>query len=356
MNELNFRLADELDVEHTYKWVDNIASRNSQLYPCLLNFENYKNEFLSELSDDSIVTLICEDENKQIGLIKILLNNDEIEIKYIISPEYRLVNNYIRKMISIGLEYIEKNMCDIGKIIVKSVAEDVALHYYLRLFNFTKVGDIFVCNNPHKLTNKVVDDSSFPRVLYLTNNENAVGLFEWISEKSESYIYSDKIWLEQVALLKPDIIISYNYNFIITQDIIEYMSENIVNLHISYLPYNRGFSPNIWSFIDDTPKGVTIHKISCGLDEGDIIVQKEMFFDVTKETLKTSYERLNEEIVELFKKNYNLIIDGKYKKRKQVGIGTKHTMKQLEILQKDLNFSWEDRIESVLEKYRQLYK
>ena len=29
---------------------------------------------------------------------------------------------------------------------------------------------------------------------------------------------------------------------------------SFINMHISYLPWNRGFSPNIWSFIDNTPK------------------------------------------------------------------------------------------------------
>ena len=39
------------------------------------------------------------------------------------------------------------------------------------------------------------------------------------------------------------------------------MKRPIVNLHISYLPFNRGSHPNYWSFVENTPKGVSIHEI-----------------------------------------------------------------------------------------------
>ena len=65
-------------------------------------------------------------------------------------------------------------------------------------------------------------------------------------------------------------------------------------MHISLLPWNRGYHPNIWSFLEDTPKGVTIHYINEGIDTGDIIVQKEIVIDEDKETLKSSYEILHE--------------------------------------------------------------
>ena len=60
----------------------------------------------------------------------------------------------------------------------------------------------------------------------------------------------------------------------------------------------------MWSFLEDTPKGVTIHYIDEGIDTGDIIVQKEVFIDEDKETLKSSYEILNKEIQALFKENW----------------------------------------------------
>ena len=45
---------------------------------------------------------------------------------------------------------------------------------------------------------------------------------------------------------------------------------------MSFLPYNRGSHPNFWSFIDDTPKGITIHEIDEGADTGNIVFQKKI--------------------------------------------------------------------------------
>ena len=50
-----------------------------------------------------------------------------------------------------------------------------------------------------------------------------------------------------------------------------------------------------------------IHFISEGLDKGDIIVQKEVFFNSDVETLKSSYDRLNGLVKKLFKSNWEKI-------------------------------------------------
>lgn len=123
-------------------------------------------------------------------------------------------------------------------------------------------------------------------------------------------------------------------------------------MHTSYLSYNRGFSPNIWSFIEDTPKGGTIHRLSEKLDEGEIIYQEELFFDVYSETLRTSYDKLNSRIVELFKEHYFEIIDNDYVTSPQIGKGTYHTSKELIRLQHEVDFEWDDVISIFLEKYR----
>ena len=73
-----------------------------------------------------------------------------------------------------------------------------------------------------------------------------------------------------------DLIISFGYKYIIPNEIIV-ASCPIVNLHISYLPFNRGSHPNFWSHFDDTPSGVTIHLIDEGIDTGPYLFQKRVF-------------------------------------------------------------------------------
>lgn len=49
-----------------------------------------------------------------------------------------------------------------------------------------------------------------------------------------------------------------------------------VNVHRSYLPYNRGLDPLQWAVVDGTPAGVTVHLMTEAIDAGDIIAQAEM--------------------------------------------------------------------------------
>ena len=105
-----------------------------------------------------------------------------------------------------------------------------------------------------------------------------------------------------------DFVVSYNYRHIIQPDVLEILANRVINLHISYLPWNRGADPNFWSWLDNTPKGVTIHYIDKGLDTGDIIAQREV--KLTEGTLKTTYETLHGEIQKLFKEYWPIIKNG----------------------------------------------
>ncbi len=136
-------------------------------------------------------------------------------------------------------------------------------------------------------------------------------LAEWLKAKNLEIICLDKkVGNEDILTYSPSLIISYNYRYIISRKIIELMNGNIINLHISFLPWNRGANPNFWSFVEKTPKGVTIHKIDEGLDTGPIILQKEIEIDDRKNTFRSSYEVLHSIIQELFRKNYLDIMNG----------------------------------------------
>lgn len=147
----------------------------------------------------------------------------------------------------------------------------------------------------------------------------AKGLADWLKSQGEEVIYKeDKVNLKEIKELSHDYIISYNYKYIISKEIIDCVKGKAINLHSSFLPYNRGSHPNVWSFLEDTPKGVTIHYIDEGIDTGDIIIQKEVFIDENKETLKNSYEILHREIQTLFKENWNKIKNGEIAPQKQM--------------------------------------
>ena len=145
--------------------------------------------------------------------------------------------------------------------------------------------------------------------------------------------------------------ISYRYRYIIHKPLIEYLNGHIINLHISYLPWNRGADPNLWSFLEDTPKGVSIHYIDEGIDTGDIIVQKELFFNIKAETLASTYKKLNTEIIGLFKMHLELIIKGNIVRKKQLLPGSFHKITDKEPFQHLISDKgWGTLVESLIGK------
>lgn len=104
-------------------------------------------------------------------------------------------------------------------------------------------------------------------------------------------------------------IISYGYNHIIRKSTLDLFPRRAINLHIAYLPWCRGSYPNLWSFLYDTPKGVTIHEIDAGVDTGDILVQEKVDSQ-SDDTLRTSHDRLIAALEELFFKSWSDIRSG----------------------------------------------
>lgn len=194
-------------------------------------------------------------------------------------------------------------------------------------------------------------------ILFLTNNENTQDLFEWLDEQEKAvYKVSNKISLDMIRQLEPSFLISFNYRHIVPKDVLDCMAGKVINLHTSYLPYNRGSSPNFFSFADDTPKGVTIHLMDAGLDTGEILCQRELVFDETKESFASSYDKLLCEIKDLFRQNWPAIRNGEIIPQKQTGEGTYHRMKELQKIREQMPFDWNIKIADFKEEYRLKYR
>jgi methionyl-tRNA formyltransferase len=142
---------------------------------------------------------------------------------------------------------------------------------------------------------------------------------------------------------KFNFLISFGYRYIIGKNILNQFKNNAINLHISYLPWNRGADPNLWSIIDNTPKGVSIHLIDEGIDTGDIIAQIKVYFS-DEDTLSSSYEKLQFQITELFKNKWPLIRDDKINPKRQKGNGTFHNSRDKDSLIMQLKDGWQTKL------------
>ena len=145
-----------------------------------------------------------------------------------------------------------------------------------------------------------------------------------------------------------DFVVSFGYKHILKKKCIDAFNCPIFNLHISYLPFNRGAHPNFWSFYDGTPSGVTIHLIDSGVDTGPIVCQKYVNFNRTEDTFSKTYSVLMKEIENFYLENLQLFLTDNWSSQKQKGQGSYHTVKDL-----PKNFSgWSSNISKEIKKLK----
>ncbi len=171
-------------------------------------------------------------------------------------------------------------------------------------------------------------------------------LYSWLSATEQSVLQSEaEIAPEFIDEHRVHFLVSYGYRYILKPDLLAKLPDRAVNLHISLLPWNRGADPNLWSFLDDTPKGVSIHYLDDGIDTGDVLFQREVVFSDTKaETLATTYDKLNLEIQSLFQDQWNAIKKGRCRHRPQTGPGSFHTSADRTAVSARLTNGWETPI------------
>lgn len=132
---------------------------------------------------------------------------------------------------------------------------------------------------------------------------------------SGSQLHSQDL-VKELLSLSPDIGLSVFFNYVIPPEIFQHIPKGIINLHPALLPYNRGQYPNVWSIVENTPSGVTIHYIDEKIDSGDIISQQSVDVEPV-DTGETIYRKLENASLDLFCKTWPNIKSGIAQRRPQ---------------------------------------
>lgn len=155
------------------------------------------------------------------------------------------------------------------------------------------------------------------------SNKNIPIIKKFKKEKFDITFVSENESYNNYDLDKFDFCLSFGYKKIFSSNYLKKYKNIIVNLHISYLPFNKGAYPNYYSFVYGGPTGVTIHEINNKIDEGDIILRKYIYFEYNKSlTYINTYKKLIKEIQNLFIHNFDYITSRNYAKFKQRGRGS----------------------------------
>lgn len=124
--------------------------------------------------------------------------------------------------------------------------------------------------------------------------------------------------------LHPDLVLSAFFGFILRKDFLDRIGVPIINLHPALLPFNRGAYPNVWSIIDGTPAGVTLHLIDEGVDTGPVVAQRAVHVDAT-DTGGSLYRKLEQACVAILEDSWSqLEVRPIESKPQQPGVGTFH--------------------------------
>lgn len=145
-----------------------------------------------------------------------------------------------------------------------------------------------------------------------------------------------------------DLVVSFGFKHILKAGCLETARRPVLNLHISYLPWNRGAHPLFWAAYDKSPAGVTIHEIDWGVDTGPICFQKEVGIDQQNETFASGYKRLVNEIEDLFRQNAIDLLAGHYISQPQRGAGSVKRVRDL-----PTGFSWSDVIAPTIKQLKE---
>jgi methionyl-tRNA formyltransferase len=138
---------------------------------------------------------------------------------------------------------------------------------------------------------------------------------------------------------RPRIAVSHGYRLILRRDVLDRFP--VVNLHISYLPYNRGADPTLWSVLEDTPAGVAIHHMDEGVDTGDLIARRRIAFDDATDTLATAYAKLQAALAALFAEQWPAISGGTAARVPQPPGGSTHKVADRAAVEHLLTDGWD---------------
>jgi len=172
------------------------------------------------------------------------------------------------------------------------------------------------------------------------------GIYKFL-KKNEHLFWIDgsaQITLEKIKTHTPDFIVLHGCHSILSKEIVDAYKGKIVNCHGGYLPWNRGAHPNVWSFVENTPKGATVHYIDKFIDKGQIIDRRKVDFN-DNETLESSYNKIKKILENMFIENWPSI---KNKTTTIIDVsseeGTFHVRKDLNKIKHLLKDGWQTKI------------
>ena len=142
------------------------------------------------------------------------------------------------------------------------------------------------------------------------NNTGKKIIHKLKKDKAKVIVVRKKINLDLVKRHKPEVIFSLGYRHKIAKQVFTYPKYGCYNIHKSLLPLNKGANPVFWTILNNSPAGISIHKVTNKIDAGPIVAQKRIDYNFSY-TADKLYAKLEKEQITQFFQFWN-----KFKKSK----------------------------------------
>ena len=188
-----------------------------------------------------------------------------------------------------------------------SIWNDARVERSIQSMSKTVQVDLFCLKLPKDDTEKFSRFNENVRVFPIQKQES-----KKITLIKHSFFYREYSYFIAEVLktgVKYDLIFSVHCKQLFPSDLVK--SVKCINIHPGYNPINRGWYPQVFAILNDTPIGATIHEIDEKLDHGAIIVRsyvEKNNFD-TSETL---YNKIINKEIELFDLMLDSILNNSY--------------------------------------------
>ncbi len=139
---------------------------------------------------------------------------------------------------------------------------------------------------------------------------------EWGKENGIDVFMPENIgkkpdWIEKIRESQPDVIFSFYYRELLTDEILSIAPGQAYNLHGSLLPAYRGRAPINWVIVNgEKETGVTLHHMVTKADAGDVVGQKKVKIDF-EDTAHSLFHKLLKAADELLGEVIPMIREGR---------------------------------------------
>lgn len=124
-------------------------------------------------------------------------------------------------------------------------------------------------------------------------------------------------YAESIKALNPELIVVIGWYYMVPKGIRSIASKGCVGMHASLLPKYRGGAPLVWAIINGEEKtGLTFFYLDDGVDNGDIIAQREIEIKVN-ENIKDIIDKVTNAAINITNEYIPLLANGTAPRIKQ---------------------------------------